>query len=210
MCGRHLTASDREGRSRFEGFDSHQPKAQALTDYPLRCLECERDTPFVLARSYGAYQGMLRDLLHRYKFSKEKDLVQLLGPLVCEAWDRHVAHFPIDILVPVPAHPDRLKERGFNPAELLTRHLSKYSRIPSVPLLQRAIHLQGQATRYREERIKALQGAYIIDQRYRNQAVGKRILLVDDIYTTGSTAEACAQSLVEAGAVQVYVLTVAR
>lgn len=175
-----------------------------------RCPECERNVPFVLSRSFGKYEGMLRDLLHRYKFSREAELLPVLAFCLCQAWDLHLADCPFDWIVPVPVHPQRLKERGYNQAEQLALRLSSYSSIPCLPVLQRTLHLKGQATRDRKERLKALQNTYLCDLRYRNHVSDKRILLVDDIYTTGSTAEACAAVLLNAGAAQVYVITVAR
>ncbi|WP_018132175.1 ComF family protein [Effusibacillus pohliae] len=177
---------------------------------PGRCPECERETSFVLSRSFGKYEGVLRDLLHRFKFSREEDLGIVLGACLQAAWDLHMAHFPIDWLVPVPIHPERLKERGYNQAERLALQLSSYSKIPCLPALRRTLYLKGQATRDRRERLKALQGTYVCDPDFSDRICGACILLVDDIYTTGSTAEACAHALRQAGAGQVYVLTVAR
>ncbi|WP_380026214.1 ComF family protein [Effusibacillus consociatus] len=177
---------------------------------PGHCPECERETSFVLSRSYGKYEGVLRDLLHRFKFSREDELITILASCLHEAWDLHLAHFPIDWLVPVPIHAERLKERGYNQAERLALHLSSYTKIPCLPALRRHLHLKGQATRDRKERIQALQGTFVCDLQYVSEIQGKRILLVDDIYTTGSTAEACAKGLMDAGVEQVYVITVAR
>jgi ComF family protein len=185
LCGRHLQESG-------------------------RCPECERDTAFVLSRSYGAYRGVLRDLLHRFKFSREAELLSVLGPCLREAWDRHMAHFPIDLLVPVPVHPKRLQERGYNQAERLVHFLTSYTRTPWHPVLQRTLHMKGQVTRTRQERLQALLDAYSLHPDAKELIQDKTILLVDDIYTTGSTAEACAKVLKAAGAAQVYVLTVAR
>lgn len=179
-------------------------------EQPGRCPECERETSFVLSRSYGPYRGVLRDLLHRYKFSREVELLSVLSPCLNEAWDRHMAHFPIDLLVPVPIHPNRLRERGYNQAERLAVSLSSYTNLPWYPVLQRTLHLKGQVTRSRRERLQALLEAYTVNPLYENEIRNKTILLVDDIYTTGSTAEACAYALQSAGADQVYVITVAR
>ncbi|WP_165912729.1 ComF family protein [Effusibacillus lacus] len=177
---------------------------------PGRCPECIRGSAFVLSRSYGKYEGVLRDMLHRFKFSREEKLLPILGSCLCQGWNLHMAHFSTDWLVPVPAHPKRIKERGYNQAERLALHLSSYSNIPLLPALQRQIHLKGQATRNRQERLKALQGTYVCDPAFLDAVSGSSVLLVDDIYTTGATAEACARALMEAGAEQVYVITVAR
>lgn len=185
LCGRHLQESG-------------------------RCPECERDAAFVFSRSYGAYRGVLRDLLHRFKFSREIELLSILGPCLHEAWDRHMAHFPIDLLVPVPVHPKRLQERGYNQAEQLVLSLASHTRIPWQSALQRTLHLKGQVTRTRQERLQALSDAYSLHPDAKDLIRNKTILLVDDIYTTGATAEACAKVLTEAGADQVYVLTAAR
>ncbi|WP_200758303.1 ComF family protein [Effusibacillus dendaii] len=175
-----------------------------------RCPECMRETSFLMARSYGKYEGVLRDLLHRFKFTREQELISVLGHCINEAWNRHFADRQIDWLVPVPVHPDRLRERGYNQAEMLALHLSSYSNIPVLSALQRTAHLKGQVTRDRQERLKALQSAYVCHSIHQSQVQEQRILLVDDIYTTGSTSEACARALRLAGATEVYVITVAR
>lgn len=177
---------------------------------PGRCPECDRTSSFVLSRSFGKYEGILRELLHRFKFSREQELAPVLGFCLTQAWDLHFSQLPIDFLVPVPVHAERLKERGYNQAERLARHLSSYSSIPCLTALQRNRHMKGQASRDRKERLQALEGAYACDPALRDLVSGRRILLVDDIYTTGATAEACSQALLEGGAGEVYVITVAR
>ncbi|WP_282198724.1 ComF family protein [Collibacillus ludicampi] len=176
----------------------------------LRCRECYRQTSFVFSRSYGAYRDELREILHRYKFMREKELLPLLAGFLCTAWDMHMAAIPCDFLVPVPIHPQRLRERGFNQAYQLAQELSGYSKIPLLNPLRRDIHLTGQAMKTRKERLLALQGVFSVEPFYVSQLSGKTILLIDDIYTTGSTAEACSRVLLEAGVGAVYVLTVAR
>jgi ComF family protein len=177
---------------------------------PGRCPECIRDTSFSCSRSFGQYNGVLRELLHRFKFSREEQLLSVLSACLNQAWDLHFADFSLDWIVPVPAHPERIKERGYNQAERLGCQLSSYSQIPLLSALQRDIHLKGQATRDRSERLKALRGVYRTASNICEKVADKQILLVDDIYTTGSTAEACSEVLLDAGAKRVFVLTVAR
>jgi competence protein ComFC len=196
VCGRHLAPS--------------HPQRAHDSGRTLRCPECRRPTSFVFSRSYGAYRDELRDLLHRYKFMREKSLLPLLASFLCTAWDMHLASIPCDFIVPVPIHPVRLRERGFSHVEPLARELSRHARLPLRNALRRDIHLTGFAARRRQERLRALQGVFSCDPAYREELNGRTVLLVDDIYTTGSTAEACARVLREAGAARVYVLTLAR
>ncbi len=171
------------------------------------CMGCwRRFPPFDRARAVGPYTGRLRDVILRFKAGGESWLAEPLAELL--ALRLRADFFPPDLVVPVPAHPRRRRERGFNQAEALARALCRRLDLPleTGALVRRA----GSAPQ------AALPGAGREDNAAAAYAstgisaiVGKKVLLVDDIYTTGSTAAACASALLQAGAAGVDVLTLA-
>jgi ComF family protein len=160
--------------------------------------------------SVSVYEGVLRTAIHRFKFKKRKRLAEPLGILLVS----YLSHNPamdaqeMDVIVPVPLHARRLRERGFNQAEMLGRVLSRYFGIPTVPALQRIRDTKAQFDLPRSERIKNVAAAFkIVDPR---AVYNKRVLLLDDIYTTGATIAECSKALKIAGAKRVEVLTLSR
>jgi len=136
-----------------------------------------------------------------------------LAPFLAESMGTELLqrpeHLPADLIVPVPLHPVRLRERTFNQAELLARSLSKQLDVPyESDLLIRCRPTRPQAELNRQERTRNVRGAF--DLRGEARVKGLRILLVDDVFTTGSTAEACARLLKSAGARTVVVVTAVR
>jgi competence protein ComFC len=117
--------------------------------------------------------------------------------------------YPVDVMVPVPLHIRRLRERGFNQALLLVKELSKRAGIPYQERVLRKIKdTPVQITLKKRERSKNLKGAFQVQDQ---EAIkGKTVVLVDDVYTTGATVNECSRALLAAGAKQVAVLTVAR
>ena len=113
-----------------------------------------------------------------------------------------------DVIVPVPSHTIKLKKRGFNPPLLLSRHLSKKSKIPVFhKALVSVKEVPSQAGLKRKDRLKNVRGAFLADKRQINE---RAVLLLDDVFTTGATADECARTLKKAGARQVAVMTLAR
>jgi ComF family protein len=113
-----------------------------------------------------------------------------------------------DIIVPVPLHPARLRERGFNQASLLAELLGARISIPSKPLLQRIRYTTTQTALDRAERMENLHNAFRL--RKNADVRGLHVLLIDDVLTTGSTLSECARVLKRAGAISVYAATAAR
>jgi ComF family protein len=156
------------------------------------------------------YEGLVRELIQRFKYGRDQSLVRPLGSLLAGALDDpRLKGKAFDAIVPVPLHPLREREREFNQSELLARFLGKRTGIPVVDLLRRTRRTAPQAGFDRDARMRNLEGAFGL-------AKGKQLspdallLLVDDVSTTGSTLDACASVLMEEGASEVCGVVVAR
>ena len=147
---------------------------------------------------------MLRELIHVYKYGRVKTLARPLGGLLAAALPRDER---FDAMAPAPLHWRRQWQRGFNQSELLARDLARRTGIPVVHALRRVRSTSIQAGLINTARRKNVAGAFCARPRL---VAGKRILLIDDVMTTGSTAAACASALKRAGAARVALLTVAR
>jgi ComF family protein len=172
------------------------------------CLSCsDRKYRFECARSYAAYRGALVRAVVLLKFEQIEPLAAYFGERV--AWVARRDGLTGDIVVPVPLHRTRERERGFNQAELIAREVAKRLRLPlrSV-LLMRTKARPDKHILSNEERWRIVRGAFAT--RPGSQVDNKRVLLVDDVMTTGATLDACAKALLEAGAKSVIGLTVAR
>jgi ComF family protein len=172
------------------------------------CDDCRRRfRPFDRCRSAGIYDAALREAIHRVKFEGEKPLGRSLGRWLARSLSSETAE--VDMIAPVPLHPRRIRERGYNQSELLSEALAAASGVPHAPrLLTKTTPTRSQATLGRHDRRKNLRGTFALS---RGAAAAKmRILLVDDIYTTGCTVEECARVLRRAGARGVRVVTLAR
>ncbi|NLG87510.1 MAG: ComF family protein [Firmicutes bacterium] len=174
---------------------------------PGYCRECRvRPRSFARAWSAAVYKGALRQCLHRFKYSHGAYLAPFLGELLANHLEK-VDNLPPQLLViPVPLDSQRLKERGFNQAQLLAEEVARLWGWPlDTKILRRVRATLPQADLKAADRWRNVEGAFAASRRL----MGKQILLVDDIYTTGATAEAASQALKDAGASAVYIATVA-
>ncbi|MEZ5402582.1 MAG: ComF family protein [Bryobacteraceae bacterium] len=160
--------------------------------------------PYDEAWSYGAYEGTLRSLVHLLKYERIPTLAEPLGALLARALPRDRR---FDVIVPVPMHWRRRWMRGFNQAELLAAEVARRTGMPVAKILSRESR-PVQAGLSSAERRRNAAGAFAA--RRLDAVAGSRVLLVDDVLTTGSTVAACARVLKRAGAVRVSVLTLAR
>ena len=169
----------------------------------------DRELAFVFATAAYRSRGVVRDLIHHFKYRRQMHLRHRLARLLSEGFrDPRLAPAPPDLIVPVPLHPTRRREREFNQAEVLARLAGDRLGLPVSDCLRRRRYTSTQTNFHREERFENLAGAFEL---CRVASVdGRRVALVDDVLTTGSTADACAGALREAGAAAVVVITVAR
>lgn len=172
----------------------------------VRCHRCD-DDDFTVARAAGVYEGALRAAVLSLK--REPHLCRKLAQLLVKAQKQYPLNQATRI-IPVPLHPEREKARGFNQATLLARELSRLTDLPldevSVVRTEHTTrHRAGMDARGRRETVadafRVVHPALIFDE---------RVLLVDDVFTTGATVSSCSKSLRDAGAREVYVLTIAR
>lgn len=162
------------------------------------------DSVFIVS----TYQDkLLKKTIHKFKYNFIKDVAEPLTLLTAQSLQN--SNFPIpDFIIPVPIHKKRLRWRGFNQSLILAKKLDL--KIPILNnILTKKIHTKPQAkTKSRQERIKNLNDAFSIKKS--EKIKGKKILLIDDIITTGTTLEQCAKLLKSAGAKKVYALVLAR
>ena len=164
---------------------------------------------FTKARSIGPYEGWMVGVISHFKFRGVSRLAKPLGTLLAEYRDPEFPFSEFDLLLSVPLHPQRLRERGFNQSLLLARRIAQIHSLPiDATALQRTRHTQPQTELSGPERRKNIRQAFEVKKT--GSIAGKRILLIDDVFTTGATVQECAKTLLKAGAKQVDVLTLAR
>jgi ComF family protein len=178
--------------------------------YPLdaagQCAPCRLGLRgFDAAYCYGAYEGVLRDLIHLYKYAGMRPLAKPLGDLLGAALPRDQR---FEVVVPVPLHWRRRWSRGFNQAELLARATALRCGIPMRKALRRTRSTETQAGLSNSRRRRNVADAFRVTSR--QDVAGRRVLLVDDVMTTGATAGACAAALKRDGARSVALLALAR
>jgi ComF family protein len=188
-----------------------QPYESGSSEGGFRCFNCGgRKFAFDFAISPYLARGLLREMVHRFKFGKVEPLRQPLGRLFARVFDDPRLRDRDWRLVPVPIHWRRRYQRGFNQAEELAAVLSKSTGIPVVDALRRVVFTPPQSRLNRQQRLENLARAIRVRPN-RVAAIRERdLLLVDDIFTTGSTGQACAEALKSAGARSVAVITLAR
>ncbi|MGA9306617.1 MAG: ComF family protein [Candidatus Sulfotelmatobacter sp.] len=181
-----------------------------------RCGLCRRiEPPFARAAAYGSYETGLRELIHLLKYGGVRPAANVLGRMLAEAIATLEPELPADsvAVIPVPLHRTKLRQRGFNQAELIARAAMKIR-----PRRDRLHLCAGVLARRRDtasqigltshQRRENLRGAFAVAQP--ELVKGREVLVVDDVYTTGATVSECSKVLLRAGATKVWVATVAR
>lgn len=183
-----------------------------LSDLVEYCFDCEKkrkrgdkDT-FFQGKSLLLYKGVVKQTMYRFKYSNKREYGTFFAELAMEKWGEWLFRCEIDAIVPVPMFRRKKRMRGYNQAEVFGRELAKYLRVP----MDRNVVIRKKDTRPMKElndieRENNLRNAFQIA---RNIVKYKKILLVDDIYTTGSTADEVSRVLLEAGVEKIYFLSI--
>jgi ComF family protein len=182
----------------FDGDISHS----------FQCENCAgEDFGFRFARSAVTANAMILDIIHRYKYNHALWFEPFLADLLARQAKPALAGEKWDLVVPVPLHPLKLRQREFNQAERLARGLGCALNLPvNTRAVRRVQFTETQTVLSRPERAANVSGAFAA----RDELHGERVILVDDVMTTGATTSACARALRQAGAGDVCVWTVAR
>lgn len=174
------------------------------------CAPClDYSPPFETARAALKYNDHSRDLILGFKHADQMHAVVSFIPWLKMAGTDMLKE--ADALVPVPLHRWRLLKRRYNQAAVIAQYLGKECGVPVLHqglVRTRSTPTQGHLSH--AERAKNVKRAFAVHPRYKSEIEGKTIILIDDVYTTGSTVKECAKTLLNAGAAKVHVLTLAR
>lgn len=180
------------------------------------CGLCRRMKPaYDKAAAYGSYEGGLRDLIHLLKYQQVRPAASVLGRMLAEVIEHLSVAFEgaRPLVVPVPLHERKLQERGFNQSELIARAALKLRPANLDLKLHAGVVVRSRATQSQtglssHQRRANIRGAFVIAQP--EQVSGRQVVLIDDVFTTGTTVSECARLLRRAGATRVWVATAAR
>lgn len=179
-------------------------------DQPSYCFGCQQERKvFSVHRSCTRYEGMAKEIIWLFKYGKIKVLGKKLASLAIDRLEGDGIFSGVEVIVPVPLHPKKERTRGFNQAAEIARSLGQRLKIRVAPrALIKVRDNLAQASLEAESRRENVRGVY--DIRERGKIEGKVVLLVDDVYTTGSTIAECSRILRKAGAKEIRALTIAQ
>jgi ComF family protein len=224
LCQEPLTAVSRlpvcnPCLEKMQSFDAPQcavcgellpSRGPVAADVAETCAACQKARPhFQKAVAFGPYDGAWRDLIHLLKYQRVRPAAQVVGNALAEEIAKCGISKPL--IVPVPLHRSKFHIRGFNQAEEIARAIHKICRYEwSTHALVRRRATTSQTGMTPLQRRDNVRGAFAVRKRYQRDVTGRNIILVDDVYTTGATANECARVLRRAGAANVWVATAAR
>lgn len=213
LCGKELTADTRYNLC--AACTEKMPSVRghvclncgvSINDEADFCLRCQRtESVYKLNRSPLVYEGGAKGLIYALKFGGKKYIAKLLGAMMADTYLN--SGMDAEIAVFVPMSDAEKKKRGFNQAELLAREVGERLGLPVLPALVKVKETSPQKELTGKERADNLKGCFSVA--YADWIAGRRILLVDDVFTTGATANECARTLLKAKVRQVSVLTAA-
>lgn len=182
---------------------------------PKLCLNCSQEQPeFTRAAAYGPYDEGMRDLIHLLKYDHVRPAANLLGRMLAEVIAELAEDFTSEpVVIPVPLHTSKFRQRGFNQSDLIARaslklHPAALNVKVNTSALKRKKNTGSQTGLTPAQRRENMRGAFAVTRP--EDVHGRDVLLVDDVLTTGTTASECARTLRRAGAERVFVATVAR
>ncbi len=211
-AGEHLCPTCAEGVQRIEApfcRRCSQPFEGDITG-EFTCSNCgDREFHFDCAVARHLARDVVREFIHSFKYERQYHLRHQLAAWAAAGLDdERIRAQPFDALVPVPLHPARKREREFNQAEVIAELLARRAGVPVRNAIVRTRYTTTQTRLDRRERMENLRGAFRV--RHPAAVLDRHLILVDDVFTTGSTVEECARVLRDAGAASVRALTVAR
>jgi competence protein ComFC len=181
------------------------------------CTDCRRrkETHYLMNRSAVEYSDGMRAWLARYKYRGDESLLHLFIEMLRYPYEKlrlelPKSHKKFDYITYIPLSPERLGERGFNQAQQLAAGIGKAYGIPVIPLLKRVFHTGKQSYKTRQQRLNDLHHVFIYHDPGIPVSEQLHILIIDDVYTTGSTLNQCASVIREQTNAQIYGLTWAR
>lgn len=188
------------------------PKCNRISKMGNYCPKCKKDIHLkgLLIAAHYERKGVLREAIHKFKYNKIKDISKDLGSIICYPLDKY-PNFKNVVLIPVPLHRNRLAQRGFNQACLLAKEINKhYPEYKIKEKLKRVKNNIAQADLPRIQRLENIKNIFVWKGE-REELKNTIVILVDDVYTTGSTLNECARVLKEqAGAKQIWGLVLGK
>lgn len=181
-----------------------------IEETEMFCKNCEeREYTYISGRAAALYNGVMQESVARFKYGGRQEYGAFYGELLWRREGDWIQKIQPDLLVPVPLHPARYRKRGYNQAQILAEQLAGYADVPVADgLLVRKKKTLPQKDLSWRERMQNLQHAFQMDVGVRRlYAYAKCAIIIDDIYTTGSTIEACSRVLGEAGFDRIYFLS---
>lgn len=174
------------------------------------CADCLEKKPyFSCARAVFSYENIILNAIHRFKYKRHISIGETLASFMTDFQFPNIDYADYSIILPVPLHIKRLRERGFNQSLILARAIGEKHQMPvDFSLLKRHKFTLTQTGSNKKERKQNIKGAFEVTDK--KKIAGKSIILIDDVYTTGATVNECAKTLIKAGAQKVSVLTLAR
>ena len=178
-------------------------------EHCYECLKSNRKKFYEYLRSVCVYDGVIKDIIHLFKYSNKEYLYTFLGDLMVEYIKKEQNFLNVDLIVPVPLHWYKKFQRSYNQSDLLTKYIAKKLNMKfELNNLYRKKFTKSQTKLNREKRIKNVRGVF--DIKNPDEFDKRKILLIDDVTTTGATLNECAWILKKAGASKIYGLTLAR
>lgn len=180
-----------------------KPVSEEETEY---CMDCtKKEHYFTQGISLWSYDESVKKAVYDLKYKNQREFAGYFAKELIKVYYRQIKAWDADAVIPVPIHKKRYRQRGFNQAELVARAISSYMQIPvETDYVVRVKNTKPQKELNDKERQKNLKNAFKINQ---NGVKLKKVIIVDDIYTTGATVDVVAELLLSAGITNVYVIT---